>query len=158
LTLCPVDRASSITNRNFVQYHGTRPVPGTPGTVVFSEFWPGQCGGMDFACRCDRAACARRSGLRQLHRPTSCTWCCWNHILVQRRRLETPDWCFSTPTSLEKAALATLRLPSAAQPGRCLRTCIPHAQLHEHTADQAERSAHRPTGRGRSVLQSRART
>ncbi len=38
------------------------------------------------------------------------------------------------------------RLPSAAQTGCYLRTCIPHAQLHEHTADQAERSAHRPAG------------
>jgi hypothetical protein len=77
-----------------------------------------------------RAACARRSGLRQLHR--------------QRGRLETPDRCFSTPTLKRKGC--TRDVAAAVRCPNRLRTCIPHGQLHEHTADQAERSAHRPAG------------
>ena len=38
-----------------------------------------------------------------------------------------------------------------------VRTCIPHGQLNEHTAFQAERSAHRPAGAA-LLLQSGART
>ena len=42
----------------------------------------------------------------------------WNRILVQRRRLETPDRCFSTPTSTQKDctgdAAAAVRLPKRA--------------------------------------------
>ena len=82
--------------------------------------------GMDCACRCDRAArlaCPVRD-------VDSCTadelhvglQCCGNRILVQRRRRETPVRCFSTPPLTRKAALATLRLPSAAQRLHFIRT------------------------------------
>ena len=82
--------------------------------------------GMDCACRCDRAA-RLACPVRDVH---SCTadevhvglQCCGNRILVQRRRRETPIRCFSTPPLTRKAALATLRLPSAAQRLHSIRT------------------------------------
>ena len=79
---------------------------------------------MDCACRCDRAVrLVHAVGTSTVAPPTSCTWCCCNRILFQRRRRETPVRCFSTPP-------LTKRLHSR----RCGRVSCQTAPFHETPA------------------------